>query len=60
MELKSKERVLPVEIYTDGSLKQLGQSMKFGGWGFVVIQDCKKIYEAAGSEYGTTNQRMEL
>lgn len=57
---RSREKVINLEIYTDGSLKKLSSKMTFGGWGFIVVRDSKKIYEAAGSEYGTTNQRMEL
>lgn len=60
MERRSKKRVVDIEIYTDGSLKKQGQSSTFGGWGFIVVQDSHKTYFAAGSEYGTTNQRMEL
>ena len=60
MERRSKERVMGLQIYTDGSLKKSGQSMTFGGWGFIVSRDIDEIYSAAGSEYGTTNQRMEL
>ena len=59
-ERRSKEKIINIEIYTDGSLKKIGQTMKFGGWAFIVIKDNKKIYSADGSEYGTTNQRMEL
>ena len=57
---RSKEKVMNLEIYTDGSLKKFGKNMSFGAWGFIVVQDGKEIYEASGSEYGTTNQRMEL
>ena len=60
MERRSKERIPTIEIYTDGSLKKSGQIMTFGGWAFVASRDTKEIYSAAGSEYGTTNQRMEL
>ena len=60
IERHSKQKLIELEIYTDGSLKRIGQSMTFGAWGFVVVQDGKEIYEASGSEYGTTNQRMEL
>ena len=59
-ERRSKEKIINLEIYTDGSLKKLGRSMTFGGWAFIVVKDSKKIYTAAGDEYGTTNQRMEL
>lgn len=57
---RSKEKWIGLEIYTDGSLKKMGKNMTFGAWGFIVVQDGKEIYEASGSEYGTTNQRMEL
>lgn len=60
MERRSNERTVPIEIYTDGSLKKSGQRMTFGGWSFVVSRDNDELYSAAGSEYGTTNQRMEL
>lgn len=59
-ERRSKERVMTVEIYTDGSLKKSGQTMTFGGWAFIVTRDGREVYSAAGSEEGTTNQRMEL
>lgn len=59
MERRSKERVLPIEIYTDGSLKKIGEKT-FGGWGFVVLKDNKEMFIDSGSENDTTNQRMEL
>lgn len=59
-EYRSKEHVIPLEVYTDGSLKKLGANMKFGGWAFIVVRDGNRIYEASGSQYDTTNQRMEL
>lgn len=60
MDKRSKEHVLPIEIYTDGSLKKFGQKMTFGGWAYVVVQDQKEIYYASDCEENTTNQRMEL
>ena len=60
LDKRSKEHVLPIEIYTDGSLKKLGQKMTFGGWAYVVVQDQKEIYYACDCEENTTNQRMEL
>ena len=57
---RSKEKIIDLEIYTDGSLKRQGSQMTFGAWGFIVVQDGKEIYEASGSQYDTTNQRMEL
>lgn len=59
-ERRSKEKIINIEIYTDGSCKKVGKEMTFGGWGYLVILDGKEIYEASGSEYKTTNQRMEL
>lgn len=60
MERRSKERVINLEVYTDGSLKRKGKNMLFGGWAFVVVQDSKEIYHQSGNEFNTTNQRMEL
>ena len=58
-ERRSREKVINLEVYTDGSLKKLG-AKTFGGWSFIVLRDNQKVYEASGSEYDTTNQRMEL
>lgn len=60
MEHHSKQKIIPIEIYTDGSLKKTGQNSTFGGWAFIVTQDAQKIYYNFGNEYNTTNQRMEL
>lgn len=60
MERRSKERIINIEIYTDGSLKKIGRQLTFGGWAFIVIVDSKIIYSMAGGEVNTTNQRMEL
>lgn len=60
MERHSKEKIISIEIYTDGSLKKQAQHTTFGGWAYIAVQDSKKIYFDSGSEYGTTNQRMEL
>ena len=57
---RKNERIINIEIYTDGSLKKSGQVATFGGWCFIAIQDSKLIFQKSGSEYGTTNQRMEL
>ena len=59
MEARSKEKIINIEIYTDGSLKKTGH-FTFGGWAFLVVQDTKLLYYNSGSEYNTTNQRMEL
>lgn len=58
-ERRSKEKILPLEIYTDGSLKKRG-NQTFGGWGFIAVQDSVQVEARAGSEKDTTNQRMEL
>ena len=57
---RSKEKIATLEIYTDGSCKKFGRSMSFGGWSFIALRGGERIYQAFGSEYGTTNQRMEL
>ena len=60
MERHSKEHIPELEIYTDGSLKKVGQTLTFGGWAFLAIKDDKCIYGSVGGETDTTNQRMEL
>ena len=59
-EKRSNALIAQLEIYTDGSCKKMGANMTFGGWSFIALRGGERIYEAAGSEYGTTNQRMEL
>ena len=59
-EKRSRARINKLEIYTDGSCKKMGNAMTFGGWSFIALRGGERIYEVAGSEYGTTNQRMEL
>ena len=59
-EKRSKAQIAQLEIYTDGSCKKLGTNATFGGWSFIALRGGERIYEVAGSEYGTTNQRMEL
>lgn len=58
-ERRSNEKIISLEIYTDGSLKKSG-NQTFGGWGFIAVRDSNKIIATAGSEKDTTNQRMEL
>ena len=60
MEEHNKERVINIEIYTDGSLKKIGQTLTFGGWAFIAVRDGKIIYCDSDGETNTTNQRMEL
>lgn len=57
---RSRAQMVQLEIYTDGSCKKLGSKATFGGWSFIALRGGERIYEVAGSEYGTTNQRMEL
>ena len=59
-EKRSLSQMAKLEIYTDGSCKKIGSKTTFGGWSFIALRDGVRIYEIAGSEYGTTNQRMEL
>lgn len=59
MERRSKQRVLELSVYTDGSCKSMGKTT-FGGWAFIVQRDGTELYRAAGREKDTTNQRMEL
>jgi len=46
-----------MEIYTDGSCFW---KTKEGGWGFCVVQEDKKIFEASSKETNTTISRMEI
>lgn len=47
-----------LQIYTDGScLRNPGGQ---GGWAFVVLDDNQVIFKSSGSEYSTTNNRMEM
>ena len=60
MERRSKQKIIPLEIYTDGALKKLGQQSTFGGWAFYALRDGIEIYHRSGSIPMSTNQRMEL
>ena len=60
MERRSKEKIIPLEIYTDGSLKRMGQQSTFGGWAFYALREGIDFYHKSGSVGMTTNQRMEL
>ena len=57
---RSREQMAKLEIYTDGSCKKLGSVKTFGGWSFIALRGGERIYEVAGGEEDTTNQRMEL
>ena len=39
MEKRSKEKLIPLEIYTDGSLKKMGQQSTFCGWAFYALRE---------------------
>ena len=52
-------KIIPYELYCDGSCKSMGD-MTFGGWSFILVQDGKIIAKNFGNEANTTNQRMEL
>ena len=43
VERRSKEKIINLEVYTDGSLKKVGSTMTFGGWSFIVTKDNQKI-----------------
>lgn len=64
MERRSKEKIIPLEIYTDGSCHKFeNKGYGIGAWAFVAIQDVNMIYYAqsdVGDNLYTTNQRMEL
>lgn len=60
MEQRSKEHIINLEIYTDGSCKKLGNNFLFGGWSFIATRDNKEIFRASDGVVDTTNQRMEL
>ena len=59
MDSKKHQRVLTLDLYTDGACKSLGKAT-FGGWGFIAVRDSERIYFDFGNENATTNQRMEL
>lgn len=60
MERRSREKIIPLEIYTDGSLKKMGKNLTFGGWAFYAVRDGCNFFHDSGGCAMTTNQRMEL
>ena len=56
----NREKVIELEIYTDGSAKSVGRFLSFGGWGYIVVRDGKEVCRERGGALDTTNQRMEL
>ena len=59
MEYNTKKKIIPIEVYTDGSCKKLGLKT-FGAWAFVIVKDNKVIAYNSGSVNDSTNQQMEL
>ena len=57
--IKDKRKIIPFEIYTDGSCMKSG-STTYGAWAYYIIRDNKIIIYDSDSIYDTTNQRMEL
>lgn len=64
MERRSKEKIIPLELYTDGSCHKFeNKGYGVGAWAFVAVQDANMFYYAqseVGDNIQTTNQRMEL
>lgn len=54
-----KEKIIPLEVYTDGSCKKQG-IQTFGAWAYVIVRDNEVIAKNSQSYSETTNQRMEL
>ena len=48
---------MQTHLYTDGSCSP---NPGRGGWGFVVVENDKKIHDGCGGEAETTNNRMEM
>lgn len=46
-----------IKAYTDGAYSS---SREQGGWGFVIVEDDKKIHHDLGGVKDTTNNRMEM
>lgn len=49
-------------IYTDGSCRRNGKAGAKGSWGFVLVSEDEQncLFESAGAESDTSNQKMEL
>ena len=60
MERRSREKLITLEIYTDGALKSFGQESTFGGWAFYALREGEEICHKSGTVPMSTNQRMEL
>lgn len=63
-ERQSKEKIIPLEIYTDGSCHKFENRGKgIGAWAFIAVEGVNSIYATTsqvGDNTDTTNQRMEL
>ena len=57
--MEQKQGLIPIEIYTDGSSKNI-KGTRFGGWAFIVVKDGQEILHVADGENLATNQKMEL
>ena len=44
MDKRSQEKIINIEVYTDGSLKKQGQKSTFGGWAYIAVQDGKELF----------------
>lgn len=53
-------KIIPIEIYTDGSCIKQTSATNFGGWAFLIHKDGKILTKNSGSTINSTNQRMEL
>lgn len=49
-----------IKIYTDGASKLDPQKNRYGGWGYIIIFENGEVKRNSGSEFGATNQKMEL
>lgn len=59
MILLKNEKIIPLEVYTDGSCKKLGKET-FGGYAYLIIRDGNILTSGSEGFCNTTNQRMEL
>lgn len=53
------EKIIEIEVYTDGSCKRIGE-LTFGGLAYVIVIDSKMVGCGSESYDTTTNQQMEL
>lgn len=53
------EKIIEIEVYTDGSCKKL-KNLTFGGLAYIIVIDSKIVTCNSESYDSTTNQQMEL